>query len=608
MWLAPSHTGTVKEPKYGLFAGKAYKENQTLPNAELAIPLIDMIQDYNRDTTSHDAVIEFLESNLWTAEYVGSQWEGTLSAPVAIPGIGVLANYHTGISNVDFLQASVLLRDATTTTTTTTTTIGKTHLSRGAISPYHNVTLMATQPIPAGMELFANFGDEWDGNYTDDFYQDKIQRYDYDDADKIVRLLVDFYNDFQDLSLDFQEDVLDFFLDTVLGTAAGKHAKTIKTLIPENPRKLQKVLDVGGTFLYRYNDMIRSTEWLQTNGFCLNTLRIGTSTIPHAGRGAFATRSFSVGQTITITPMLHIADKRLLTMYPIRDFVNEKTGSVYKDYDRRSPPIGQQLLMNYCFGHAQSSLLLFPLGSMVTLINHSRKAPNAYVTWSKASDNNLSNQHQYHDYTIDQLANVDKVVLMMKVVALREIATDEEILLDYGPEWEEAWQRHRIQSEESSVQKGSYPLTAEDLRLSYKHKPFETRHTMDRNPYPVNTATACFLTTRGRPDGQPMFDALTSFAINEWVGPASFDAYKGARLFVVDVLDRKAAPDGGFFYNYTVNARVSATQFEQVVNVPHAACTFVDRPYTSKIHTKEAFRHPIGIMDTHFPQAWRDLR
>jgi hypothetical protein len=557
---------------------------------------VAFIQDYNRNTKSRDAIIEFLESNLWTSEYAGSQWEGNLSAPVFIPGIGTLANYHTGISNVDFLQASVLLRDNANTNNNNNVHApkpGKPHLSRGSITPYHNVTLKASQPIPAGMELFADFGDIWDGNYTDDQYQDKIHRYDYDDADKIIEALLDFYNDFPDLSLELQEDILDFFLDKVLGTAAGKHAKTIKSLIPANPRKLKKVQQAGGSFVYRYPDMIQSTKWLETNGFCLDTLKSGPSNIPNAGRGAFATRQFGQGQTITISPMLHVADKDLMTMYPIITVTDEKTGQVEHDYDRTTQPIGKQLFLNYCFGHAESSLLLFPLGSMVTLINHSAKSPNAYITWSMRKDNNLSNKHQYHDYTVDELAQVDKVVLMMKVVALRDIAADEEILLDYGPDWEASWQDYRTKWE--TTKESSHPLKAEDVRAFYKNRPLETVHTIQRNPYPPNMATACFLDTRERPDGQPMVDTATSFDITEWFEPATFEAYQGSRLFIVDVLDRQEAP--GFFYNYTVNARVGDTKFEQAVNIPHTACTFVDKPYTSDIHTKGAFRHPIGIID-----------
>jgi hypothetical protein len=113
--------------------------------------------------------------------------------PVAIPGIDVLTHYHTGISNVDYLQASVLLRE--TTNNKQAPTSGTPHLSRGAITTCYNATLEATQPIPAGMELFSSFWDVWDGNYTDDMYQDTIHRYDYDDADKIIAALLDFYRD-----------------------------------------------------------------------------------------------------------------------------------------------------------------------------------------------------------------------------------------------------------------------------------------------------------------------------------------------------------------------------------------------------------------------------
>lgn len=591
LWLAPSHTGTAKEPKYGLYAGRAYRENETLPNPELAIPLVDMIEDFNRDTPARDVIIEFLESNLWTAEYAGSNWEGNLSAPLAIPGIGVLPNYHTGVFNVDFLQASVLLRDNQYQTTEGETYVtaqpGKAHLSRGALTTYHNVTLRATQPIPAGMELFANFGDIWDGNYTNDFYQDTFHRYDYEDADKIIDALLDLYQDFPDLSLDLKEDILDFFLDKVLGTAAGKHAKTIKSLIPENPRKLKKVKEAGGSFLYRYPDIIRSTEWLQKNGFCLDTIKSGPSTIPNAGRGAFATRNLKNGETITISPMLHIADKDLMTMYPITTFTDQRTGAVQ--------PIGKQLILNYCFGHAESSLLLFPLGSLVTLINHSSKSPNAYITWSKRKDK-ISNQHEYHDYSVEKLAQVDNVVLVMKVVAMREIAEGEEILLNYGRDWEASWQDYQTKWEKDHESSLKHPLKAEDVRSFYKNRPFETAHTLQRNPYPPNMATACFLRTRERPDGQPMVDAATSYAITEWIGPETLEDYQGKRLFIVDVLDRHEAP-GGFFYNYTLNARITATHFEQVVNVPHTACTFVNRPYSGDIHTEGAFRHPISIID-----------
>lgn len=451
------------------------------------------------------------------------------------------------------------------------------------------------------VELFADFGGSWDGNYTQDFYQDTILRHDYQLADQIIQHLVAFYKDFPDLPMELKDDILDFMLDKVLGITAGKHAKTIKSLIPENPRKLQKVLDAGGSFMYRYPDMIHSTKWLSTHGYCLDTVRMGQSTIPYAGRGAFAKRRFHRGDIITVTPMIHIADKALLTMYNVETFQNADTGQNYKDYVREEGPIGQQLLLNYCFGHPESSLLFVPLGSHVALINH-QKTPNAYITWSRQRDNGLSNQHKYQDYTADEMANVDKIVTVMKLVALRDIDPDEEITIDYGEQWETAWDEYMKRWERSAATQ-PHPWKAEDLQVQYKNKPLETRETITNNPYPPDIGTACFLSTIDLPDGIPNRDG--PIEITAWDDDE--DLYRSSRLFVVEILDRVATGDL-FFYNYTVLAKASARKYHKVLNVPHAACTFISRPYTSDIHTPGAFRHPIAIPDIDFPQAWRDLR
>jgi hypothetical protein len=98
---------------------------------------------------------------------------------------------------MDYLQANVLLRE--TTNNKQAATSGTPHLSRGAITNYYNVMLKAMQPIPAGTQLFASFGDVWDGNYTDYMYQDTICRYDHDDVDKIIAALLHLYQDVLDL-------------------------------------------------------------------------------------------------------------------------------------------------------------------------------------------------------------------------------------------------------------------------------------------------------------------------------------------------------------------------------------------------------------------------
>jgi hypothetical protein len=639
--LAPSDTGTKQQPKYGLFAGRPYTENETIPNPELAIPLVDFVQEWNRNSALDHDILEFVESFLWTSEYAGTKWEGNHSAPVAIPGIGVLANYHTGISNVDFLQASLYLRDNNnnnrdnnnnkphahkSTGTRSGHAQAHAHPARGANTPYYNATLRATQPIPAGMELFANFGDVWDGNYTDDFYQDKITRFDYDLADKVIDKLLQFFQDLEegeDLTPELQDHILDFVLEKLLGTAAGKHGKTIRSLIPAHPNKLQRVVDAGGAFHYRYPDMIKSTKWLAKHGLCLDNLTTGPSTIAitnantnanaNAGRGAFATRALKRGETIAPSPMLHIANKELLNMYAIQnvELGNSNNGKpvVRQEYNK-SQPMGQQLLLNYCFGHPESSLLLFPLGSHVASINHrpAGLTPNAYITWSK--DKSIPNQHDYHDVSVQELAKVNRIVVVMKVVALRDIAKGEEIFLDYGQEWQDAWNAHYDKWSHTHTHKHTHtqkpwPLKAEDMKRAYQNKPLETRETSLNNPYPSTVGTACFVKAKDFPDGFPMV-SKEHYSITQWYEPATWDQYNGDQLFIVDIISRTPAPS--HYFNYTLLARVGPDHIEQVENVPHAACTFVDKPYSSDVFAPDAFRHSIGIIDSHFPQQWRDLR
>eukprot|EP00934_Nitzschia_sp_Nitz4_P004738 Nitzschia sp. Nitz4//scaffold27_size158506//35282//37299//NITZ4_002586-RA/size158506-snap-gene-0.210-mRNA-1//-1//CDS//3329545446//4728//frame0 len=609
LWLAPSYTGTEHRPKYGMYAGHNFSRDSILPLPELAIPLIDTQAVFSNErelfgdqNQTRNSILDFLESHLWTSDQAGTTWEGMFPAPLVIPGIGSLPKRHTGLINVDFNKPSVYFREKTKVPKA-----GKPFPNRGANTLYHNVTLRAITDIPAGMELFADFGQSWDdkGDDSDDIFQDTIRRNDYVLADKVLHALVSLYDDFPDLPLGLQDELLDFVLQDVLGTAVGKRARTIRSILPDNPRKLKSVVEAGGTFLYRYSDMIRSSEWLSRHGYCMDTLRQGPSKIPLAGRGAFLTRPVPANDVITVTPMLHIADKDLLTMYPLREAIHPETGRKIVVYQRQSQPTGQQLLLNYCFGHPESSLLLFPLASQVTLINHNAVTPNAMVTWARVKDNGLSNQHMYQDYTVEQLSQVTDIVMVLKIVALRDLLPGEEVTIDYGPEWSSAWKEY-LENWQDQVTRTPHPIQAEDVRQEYKIKPLETQETLLVQSYPPNVAPACFLPTRPRPDGVAHHDG--SHPIVEWFQDPTQEPYRGEDFKVVDILER--VPHADDFYHYTVLARApfSPSGIHRVVHVPHAACTFVNRPYTSDQHLPGAFRHAIGFPDTAFPQAWRNLR
>jgi len=448
--------------------------------------------------------------------------------------------------------------------------------------------------------LTTDFGDVWDGNFTENVYQDKIHRYDYHLADELVKKLVELYDKHPDLSLDMKEDVMDFILEKVLTTVAGPNAKTIHSLIPANPRKLKKILDSGGTFMYRFRDMIRSEEWLETNGFCLDAIRQGVSKIPNAGRGAFANRNIAKGETITFTPLLHIANKDLLDMYPVK---NEDD----RTFDESGEPMGQQLVLNYAFGHPESNMVFVPTAPKVTLINNGgSQGSNARIAWANDDDDVLSNQEVYLTFTADQMAQVNDMVLVIKIVAKQDISEGEEITINYGTSWRNKWDAYERDWKRNRKGK-PHPLIAQDVRNIYKNKPFETRETLADNPYPEDVYPACFVTGGDLPDGIQMTHQKYGTAITQFEAPTRYVDYDTKSLFHVEVLDRREAP--GFFYNYTVRASLgpSENEFEDIQDVPHAACTFFDREYKSDIHLNGAFRHPIGMPDAMIPQTWRDI-
>eukprot|EP00957_Ditylum_brightwellii_P036722 2781209-Ditylum_brightwellii.AAC.1 len=147
---------------------------------------------------------------------------------------------------------------------------------------------------------------------------------------------------------------------------------------------------------------------------------------------------------------------------------------------------GQQLLLNYCFGHPKSSLLFYPYSPGVNLINHSPTNPNVALRWS------TSNQHRGKDWvdnwSYDDIEQSQETGLMMEFVALRDIHRGEEITLDYGHEWETAWNDHV---------RGWYPVAgAEQYTPSYVMDDvvtlLRTEEEQRSHPYPDNIITSCF--------------------------------------------------------------------------------------------------------------------
>ena len=86
--------------------------------------------------------------------------------------------------------------------------------------------------------------------------------------------------------------------------------KRLRTALPDRVEDVPAAIDMG-TARFSARDSIRSQQWLKENGACLDNLAGGTSTIPQAGKGAFAAKSISKGVVITTTPLVTMGREHL---------------------------------------------------------------------------------------------------------------------------------------------------------------------------------------------------------------------------------------------------------------------------------------------------------
>lgn len=413
--------------------------------------------------------------------------------------------------------------------------------------------------------------------------------------------MIDFFAKHEEeLTEEATAEIYDFLVRDIINAAVGpKKGKKIHALLPKSPDQLHEMKKVG-SLLYSQPEAKQKMDWLKENGLCMDNMKVGASTIPYAGRGAFAKRSIKKGGLIAPVPVMHAPEKTMMNMY-------EVTRGVDVDGDKfthrvNNKVVGQQLLLNYCYGHPDSSMLLIPTGTLSSFINHSSEKANAKLVFSNHKENKLDMLKQ----TPAELLHEEFIGIVMEIVALDDINEGEEILLDYGEEWQNAWDEH-VKSWNAKVESGKipspWPTRALDLNQEYKSKPFPTIE--EGADYPENIRQTCFLivTDVGK-DGK---------SEKSWAIPKNGKIFDDENIFDCSVKERIELDEeqpkaiGGLPYNYTIMWTNKEDEAAEVINVPHQAIVFLDKPDTSDQFVKEAFRHYIKIPDEIFPNAWRDM-
>lgn len=397
--------------------------------------------------------------------------------------------------------------------------------------------------------------------------------------------------------------------------------KFVAGLLPKTTSQLRDI--VGSTKIEGPDDLVpllakhvsstpRTPEWIRTHGMCLEHLTARKSNLPHAGQGGFAQHSIKKGEVIVPAPLIHIEDRKVLRMY-----------------DDNGNQTGSQLLLNYCFGHPESSLLLCPETNAL-LINHcsdrkkecGEKGPNAVYQWSSGWEP-LSDK--WRQMTIDEIAHQRGRGLSMEIVALRDIEPGEEVFLDYGVEWEEAWEQHlktwnpppaanqtlpyMTAKEANEQQEPLTLLVTGDLRKISKHPYLFTgcqyyhteddKHEVwsDKNPAWGNMKDEEILETYGDDGAQFKGTYETHRGHDHW--PCSVIRQEANGTYTVRIHQADWARE----------QRWSRNKLPRILtNYPRESIHYFVKPYTSDQYLPGVFRQPIGIRDDIFPEQWKNRK
>ena len=342
IWLAPS---TIPgDSGLGLFAGRDFRRGDVLAE-DIIVPLVDMniYNSHRRLPPKH-----LWELYYWDDMGVGTANEAYYEGMGLVSGIGAVSNSFLGIRNVEDhfprWQDSAGL-----------------HRSKdpgvGAFSEYGGRYSTARSDISAGKELFSDYGEEY-----------FLQRPHFGP--------VPLYHDLRNASHLFQQfsslkgkvleehpqgeaimiDLWDTFVRNQTEYPMSRIFGAFNHDDPDELAELEKIQ--GNVATLREMQTSRSIEWLRDHGTCGDHIDMGeTSGLPQAGRGAFATRDLPEGTIVAQLPLIHIPDRTIFDAYPVK--IN-KAGFAWANRTRKMPP---QLLVNYCFGHEASTMLLCPYGT-----------------------------------------------------------------------------------------------------------------------------------------------------------------------------------------------------------------------------------------------------
>lgn len=498
-----------------------------------------------------------------------------------VPGLGMLANSHTGLVNAKERPA---------------TKYAELHRGRdpgaGASTSYFDVHFVAKGDIQAGEELYVQYGDDW--------FEDREEilgtiplSYDFRQANALVKRLWKVYNN-ETLT---HREIIDMGVDAIqmYGDPVWSRQRLLNAF-PKNFMDFLKAVYVGTAALTVPN-RVRSIEWLEQNGRCLDNIRPDLSTIRQAGRGAFATREIKKGSVIAPLPLVHLRREHM-HIYGSDDY-GDPRANVWRE--------GTQLLMNYCYGHPESSLLFYPYSPVVNYVNHNLTHYNAEFQWSDLPNN----KKDWLERTPDDLDSEDHAGLIMDMVATRDIDAGEEIFLNYGSQWERAWKLF-VEEWNPSEHDKHYTSSTE---LNENYLWLKTEQEEDTDPYEIKNVEdlilSCFFKL-------PESSETEASPLKYMWKRSPFLFLSADDLHTCRVIDRQSKYEDitdrqdsirrdAILYTVELVFDDEESDVVLVEGVPRHAIRFFEGEYLTDDFLRSAFRHEIHLPDAMIPKAWRDI-
>ena len=357
MYLAPS---SIPNAGMGIFTTRPYKMHEAIFN-EQSPSVMFLDRELHMPADANWPLFDYVWQTYGAGTYearVAETWEPT--------PLGTLANYHPYLTNYAHHGNGQRYDDAMASRFTDP--------EAGAFSYHTSFAMGAKRDIEAGEELFADYGEGYldvRSHEDENVYRLIPREEDYEKAAQVAQ------------NLSKLKEVPRDAAEAIQAAVSGLANERVASLLPKDPSTYAKYrrmdLEQIGFDLAWGTVERRSIDWIVENGQCLDgRFEVRQSSIPKAGHGAFATQRIAKGEMIVPTALLHVADKELLSMYnrtidPVtgekmkRPLVKDpETGRYTTQEDK---PIGKQMLMNYCFGHRESSILLCPTNG-VSVMNH----------------------------------------------------------------------------------------------------------------------------------------------------------------------------------------------------------------------------------------------